>query len=129
MLPISDWGNVSFKIDKAAGKRLPGGLRSIALDVDLSLINDDADTVKALLLKLNEREHALRADSPDAPSTHAEAMKRGPVWVKSEGTEFGNHKRNESWETITRDQLPAGRRVHKLIWVYKDGQARRHSEV
>ena len=30
----------------------------------------------------------LRADSPDAPSTHAEAKALGQVWMQSEGTEL-----------------------------------------
>ena len=70
---------------------------------------------------------ALILRMADAPATHAEAMKRGRIWVESEGKELDNHKRNESWETITVDELPPGRRVHKLIWVYKvkrDGTAK-----
>ena len=60
-------------------------------------------------------------------SAHAEAVQRGPIWIGAEHGEIGNHKRNESWVTITRDELPKGRRVHKLIWVYKtkrDGTAK-----
>jgi len=52
---------------------------------------------------------------------------RGPLWIGAESKEIGNHRRNESWVTITRDELPPGRRVHKLIWVYKtkrDGTAK-----
>ena len=129
LLPVSDWkSSRAFPLGKTTGKRLPGGLRSIEIEAELSLLDDDSDTINALLLALNQaHEHALRADSPDAPATHAEAMRRGEVWVKSESNELDNHKRNESWETITRDQLPAGRRVHKLIWVYKvkrDGTAK-----
>ena len=84
----------------------------------------NGDSLTALLACVN---HALRADSPDAPATHSEAVKRGEVWIKSEGKELDNHKRNESWDTITVDELPKGRRVHKLIWVYKvkrDGTAK-----
>ena len=73
---------------------------------------------------------ALRADSPGAPATHAEAVAMGDVWVGPNGaeqTELENHRRNESWRTIRRDQVPKGRRIHKLIWVYKvkrDGTAK-----
>ena len=79
---------------------------------------------------------ALRADSPGAPSTHAEAMARGDVWVKEargdvwvkeETRELENHARNHSWTTISRSEVPAGRRVHRMIWVYKekrDGSAK-----
>ena len=37
------------------------------------------------------------------------------------------HRRNGSWSVIRRDEVPKGRRVHKLIWVYKvkrDGTAK-----
>ena len=63
--------------------------------------------------------YCLRADSPDAPATHGEAVKRGEVWVKAEGGEMGNHHRNGSWVLIPRSEVPRGRRIHKLIWVYK----------
>ena len=49
------------------------------------------------------------------------------VVQSSEGNELSNHNKNVSWVTITRDELPKGRKVHKLIWVYKvkrDGTAK-----
>ena len=70
---------------------------------------------------------ALRADSPGAPSTHAEAVKMGEVWIKEEKREMGNQLRNETWTKMSIDDVPAGRRIHKLIWVYKlkrDGTAK-----
>ena len=121
MLPISDWALLTSAPPAGTGKRLPGGARMLEMDVS---IDHREEGLEALLVSMN---HALRADSPDAPSTHAEAMKNGKVWIPSEKVELDNHKRNESWVTITRDQLPAGRRVHKLIWVYKvkrDGTAK-----
>ena len=64
---------------------------------------------------------ALRADSPGAPSTHAEAAARGEPWVPSaEGKELRNHANNASWTEIDESELPAGRRLHKLVWVYKE---------
>ena len=47
--------------------------------------------------------------------------------MQAEAKELSNHKKNESWLTISRDQVPQGRRIHKLIWVYKlkrDGTAK-----
>jgi hypothetical protein len=61
---------------------------------------------------------ALRADSPDAPATHTQAA-QDPRWLKAEAGELDNHKRNGSWEELSRSQVPRGRRVHKLVWVYK----------
>ena len=61
---------------------------------------------------------ALRADSPGAPETHAQAA-ADPKWVKAEGGELNNHRNNGSWEEISRSEVPRGRRVHKLVWVYK----------
>ena len=69
----------------------------------------------------------LRADSAGAPETHAEAVKRGPPWPEAIGTEFSNHKRNESWELIDHSAVPRGRRLHKFVWVFKqkrDGTAK-----
>ena len=121
MLPISDWALLTSAPPAGTGKRLPGGARMLEMDVS---IDHREEGLEALLVSMN---HALRADSPDAPSTHAEAMRNGDIWIPSEKVELDNHERNESWVTITRDQLPAGRRVHKLIWVYKmkrDGTAK-----
>ena len=41
--------------------------------------------------------------------------------------ELDNHARNQSWTLIPRGEVPNGRRVHRLIWVYKvkrDGTAK-----
>ena len=93
---------------------MPGGRYALSLDV---AVGDDSElTYHALTVAIGA---ALRADSPDAPSTHAEAMSRGEVWVKAEDKELGNHARNGSWTLIRRDQVPKGRRLHKMIWVYK----------
>ena len=122
LIPITGWTNAGLA---PGGKRLPGGYRAIEIEVGLAADHDtSSDVTHALLACVNE---ALRADSPDAPATHAEAVQRGEIWIRSEGKELNNHKVNGSWETITRDELPAGRRVHKLIWVYKvkrDGTAK-----
>jgi len=127
LLPISDWSRVESIPRGLTSRRLPGGARVLEIDVALSPSATDVPTDVSLMALLASVNHALRADSPDAPATHAEAMKRGRIWVESEGKELDNHKRNESWETITVDELPPGRRVHKLIWVYKvkrDGTAK-----
>ena len=75
---------------------------------------------------------ALRADSLGAPSTHPEAMAMDATagdskWKEGERVELNNHERNGSWELISRCDVPRGRRIHKLVWVYKikrDGQVK-----
>lgn len=63
---------------------------------------------------------SLRANSAGAPETHKQqAVEMGEVWVEAEKKELSNHSNNRSWTKIRRDELPAGRRVHKLVWVYK----------
>ena len=62
---------------------------------------------------------ALRADSADAPSNHAEAVKMGDDWIAAESKELKNHHSNKSWSVVDRDKVPRGRHVHKLVWVYK----------
>ena len=127
LIPITAWsamdGSRAPKRSPRSWRatRLPNGRHAlpvlVALDADETLSLERAD---ALCL-------ALRADSPGAPSNHREAMESGAIWIDAEGTEIGNHKRNQSWKTIKRDEVPAGRRIHKLIWVYKlkrDGTAK-----
>ena len=120
IVPVTKWHDMAAP-PKKAGRRLPGGLR--ALTVELALYDGETPS-EGLLAAIG---HALRADSPDAPATHAEAVKAGEVWMKAELKELDNHGRNESWLTVSRDQVPVGRRIHKLIWVYKmkrDGTAK-----
>eukprot|EP00965_Chrysotila_dentata_P058703 1947868-Pleurochrysis_carterae.AAC.1 len=40
-------------------------------------------------------------------------------WAAAERVELENHKSNGSWSLIDRSQLPAGRSLVRLIWVYK----------
>ena len=51
----------------------------------------------------------------------------GGKWTSAEFKEFYNHSRNASWEFMPESDLPRGRRLHKLVWVYKvkrDGTAK-----
>ena len=64
--------------------------------------------------------YGLRADSHGAPSTHAEAVARGPPWPDAISKEISNHSTNESWDLINRSEVPAGRRIHKFVWVFKE---------
>ena len=121
----ADWSAPLASAAERATKRRPGGARSVTIEV--ALADGDTPSTASSASLVAAIAHALRADSPDAPSTHAEAVKRGGVWLPAERGELNNHARNESWVTITRDELPPGRKVHKLIWVYKtkrDGTAK-----
>ena len=40
-------------------------------------------------------------------------------WTASELAELENHRSNHSWTEIDRSDVPAGRRLVRLIWVYK----------
>eukprot|EP00965_Chrysotila_dentata_P097391 3219290-Pleurochrysis_carterae.AAC.1 len=40
-------------------------------------------------------------------------------WGSAERAEIANHQNNESWTTIDRSEVPAGRSLARLIWVYK----------
>ena len=112
-VPISAWRTVSkVPFAKSVGEHALS--LEIALDdVDLKSPDNIIDGIRASFLT------ALRADSPDAPATHAEAVKRGDVWMRAEGKEMANHENNKSWTFIRRADVPAGRRIHRLIWVYK----------
>ncbi|KOO34651.1 retrotransposon ty1-copia subclass, partial [Chrysochromulina tobinii] len=112
-IPISAWRTVpKVPFGKSVGEHALS--LEIALDdVDLKSPDDVIDGIRASFLT------ALRADSPDAPATHAEAVKRGDVWMRAEGKEMANHETNKSWTFVRRADVPAGRRIHRLIWVYK----------
>ena len=82
----------------------------------------------AALASFNHRVHvALRADSSNAPSNHAEAVRMGEPWPTAEAGEMKNHLTNGSWKIISKHDKPSGRRVHRFVWVYKvkrDGSAK-----
>ena len=70
---------------------------------------------------------ALRADSAGAPSSHKQVVEMGEPWPSAEIKELKNHETLGSFEKMSRDDLPRGRRVHRLVWVYKlkrDGTAK-----
>ena len=135
LVPIGNWADapsVDARMLLGRSTRLPGGQRAIEINVSLGEGETFTSAFLAELQTLGDEYHGatgycLRADSPDAPATHGEAVKRGEVWVKAEGGEMGNHHRNGSWVLIPRSEVPRGRRIHKLIWVYKvkrDGSAK-----
>ena len=113
LVPISPW----------AGCARPPPPGTSAVPVLLALRGGDELTPRML----TTLQHALRADSPGAPATHADAVRAGEVWMQAERKELDNHKSNSSWTAISASEVPAGRRIHKLIWVYKlkrDGTAK-----
>lgn len=61
---------------------------------------------------------ALRADSHGAPETHAQAAD-DPRWLTAEQGELKNHAQNGSFTVIPLTEVPRGRKIHKLVWVYK----------
>ena len=126
--PISDW----FEYDRTT---VPSGATQInhntyvAEVTAVSLLRtlasgDHSATVHNCLFSVLQ---ALRADSSDAPDTHHEAVKLGPPWPAAISKEFANHQQNGSWRAILRSEVPAGRRIHKFVWVFKmkrDGTAK-----
>ena len=43
----------------------------------------------------------------------------GEPWPTAEAKEMKNHLTNGSWELISKYDKPSGRRVHRMVWVYK----------
>ena len=62
--------------------------------------------------------YALRADSPGAPTNYREAAAT-PDFPGAMLTEIENHRHNKSWTVIDRTEVPSGRRLHNLTWVFK----------
>ena len=120
LMPISDWMSEPGAAP-SAGSKTRGGKHTMTVLVALSTSDELTPT------RINALHRALRADSPDAPSTHAEAERLGRVWMEAEAKELRNHATNGSWTTVSRSEVPVSRRIHKLIWVYKlkrDGTAK-----
>ena len=112
LIPITSWESTA---------RAPSSDSATPVLVALSA---DEELSPKRLMALHR---ALRADSLGAPATHREAVKMGTVWIDAERKELNNHKKNQSWTTISLSEVPAGRKIHKLLWVYKlkrDGTAK-----
>ena len=63
---------------------------------------------------------ALAKPSAIDPKSQADAYNQDkPGWTTSEAKELKNHADNGSWEYIDASELPRGRRLVKLVWVYK----------
>ena len=123
LVPVTPWSALaaSRMPRRTRSRRLANGGHAVPLFVALP---EGSKVTPETIASLHA---ALRADSPGAPSTHREAVNAGEIWIGAEGTELKNHKRNQSWTTISRNEVPHGRRIHKLIWVYKlkrDGTAK-----
>ena len=54
------------------------------------------------------------------PRSRQQALKQDKEgWIAAEKKELKNHHDNGSWTLIDRAQVPSGRRLIRLIWVYK----------
>jgi hypothetical protein len=89
-----------------------------ATETELDLFAD-GNHVAALANLHGRIHHALRADSEGAPSTHADVLRLGEPRHTAERKEVSNHIKNGSWKKIKASEKPYGRRVHKMVWVYK----------
>ena len=131
LLPLTAWTTVDSRClpsSSSRRNRRAGGSRTISVLVALAADEaSSSSTAKPELTAelLEQLSVALRADSPGAPSNYREAVAAGPVWVQSMDDEMGNHLGSETktgnatWVSINRDDVPSGRRIHKLIWVFK----------
>ena len=130
--PAGPWTTISetaltARLDDTASYQGDGvWVQEVKYNEMIALINAGSCTASehsALLSTLT----ALRAESDDAPSTHAQAQTMGSPWPEAVEKELSNHLKNGSWATITRSEVPKGRRLHKMVWVFKlkrDGVAK-----
>ena len=78
------------------------------------------DFFDEVALKQSTLRAALAKPSTIDPKNQSDAYARDkPGWQKSEAKEMKNHADNGSWEYIDASELPRGRRLVKLVWVYK----------
>ena len=62
---------------------------------------------------------AARGSPDDPPNRRTAMLWDAPGWTESEGKELRSHVSNKSWTDMDRCDVPAGRRLVKLVWVYK----------
>ena len=74
------------------------------------------------VLLVSDETSSQRTTTAD-PKNHAEAMRDDDEgWTKAERKELDNHTTNKSFELLDRsefEKVPPGRRLVKLVWVYK----------
>ena len=64
--------------------------------------------------------YKARVDNGVDPTNRTAAMRANEKgWTAAESDELANHRTNRSWSEIDRSQVPHGRRLVKLVWVYK----------
>ena len=88
---------------------------------------DDSPSVERALLSrsLHARApasdgRALETSAPRDPKNRREAMAADEKgWTQAEGKELKKHADNESYDVIDRSEVPHGRKLVKLVWVYK----------
>ena len=59
------------------------------------------------------------ANKPDPKSRAAAQADDSAGWTAAELKELSNHQSNRSWTEIDRCDVPSGRKLVKLVWVYK----------
>ena len=125
-----DW-TVVHKVHRSAQRALDGRWYAPAtVDVSNHIASNSrllpesiqATTSKAKCVRRpKSSQQALRADSVGAPETHKQVLNHpNEGWLEAEKKELGNHHHNKSWTPIKKKNVPAGRRIHKLVWVYKE---------
>ena len=94
----------------ALGSSLPAAIYAMGTTHVFEELNRPGGTLRAALAKPGSTD----------PKTQADAYRMDkPNWVKSEMKELKNHEDNGSWEYIPASALPRGRRLVKMVWVYK----------
>jgi hypothetical protein len=135
LTPVSDWFDVprsaasssaqttllasgvhSFQMGTEHASRIERALESLVLN-EVASRSSSATEHRRIL-------HALRADSAGAPSGHKQVVAWGEPWPSTELKEMGDHEGNSTWRHVTKQEIPADRRIHRLLWVYKLKQRR-----
>ena len=84
--------------------------------------NDDLATCAVLTNSITGRALQAVASTPDmiSPKGRKTAMQQDRKgWLEAEKKELEAHERNQTWTTITHSQVQAGRKIIRMLWVYK----------
>jgi hypothetical protein len=135
LTPVSDWFDVprSAASSSAQTTLLASGVHSFQMGTEHasrieraleSLVLNEVTSRSSSATEHRRILHALRADSAGAPSGHKQVVAWGEPWPSTELKEMGDHKGNGTWRHVTKQEIPADRRIHRLLWVYKLKQRR-----
>ena len=103
-------------------ERDPEHTCSIEQNMQSAVEIDDSTTICVVPNSITGRALQAVESKPEiaSPKGRKTALKQNREgWLASEAKELEAHARNKSWSTISLSQVPAGRKLVRMLWVYR----------